>query len=228
MRVRIFAGLILLLAGPAVAQQSRNRAAVDEKDILARCRVSMVRVVTYGVDGASLRMGSGFLVRKNRIATNFHVLAGGASAFVEFDDGAAAMITAVVAADGSEDLAVVEAATGNRPLLAFGDEFRLEEDEMLYAIGEPGDSPVRLIRGRFWSFLEQGIKLVTIRAPLVPGFSGGALVNNKGQVVGVTTGNFYGSRGAAVGISHLKSLLRPFQAIRVPLTSLAADFETLP
>jgi len=99
---------------------------------------------------------------------------------------------------------------------------------MLYAIGEPADSPMRLFRGRFWSFLEQGIKLVTIRAPLVPGFSGGALVNNKGQLVGGTTGDLYGSIGVAVGVSHLKSLLKPPQAIRVPLTSLAADFETLP
>jgi len=106
------------LTGPAIAQQSRNRAAGDEKDaILAKCRVSIARIWTYGVDGAPLRAGSGFVVRKNRIATNFHVLAGGARAFVEFDYGPAVKVSAVVAADGLEDLAVVEAATGNRPPL---------------------------------------------------------------------------------------------------------------
>ena len=78
---------------------------------------------------------------------------------------------------------------------------------MLYAIGEPADSPMRLFRGRFWSFLEQGIKLVTIRAPLVPGFSGGALVNKKGQAVGVTTGNFYGSLRFSDDLAPSKNIL---------------------
>jgi S1-C subfamily serine protease len=80
---------------------------------------------------APLGQGSGFIVAKNRVVTNYHVVAGSASAPIVFDDGLITVVTAVVAGSEPKDLVIVEAETGNRPTLGLGDELQLKVGETI-------------------------------------------------------------------------------------------------
>ncbi|MFZ0279121.1 MAG: S1C family serine protease [Candidatus Sulfotelmatobacter sp.] len=69
-------GILVLLLGsiPIVAQ---NKAVSPSPEVIySRCKASVVTILTFDKNRAPVSQGSGFIVAKNRILTNYHVLAG--------------------------------------------------------------------------------------------------------------------------------------------------------
>src|SRR5438876_5644328 len=122
--------LILLIAVARCAGQSGP---ISPENVYSKSKDSVVTILTFDSNRAPLGQGSGFIIAKNRVVTNYHVVAGSSSASVIFDDGSIALVTAVIAASGPKDLVIVEAETGNRPSLVLGDELRLKVGETIYA-----------------------------------------------------------------------------------------------
>src|SRR5580704_8545125 len=115
-----FAHLILLLAALPVCAQTKGNSSPEV--LYARSKASVVTILTFDINRAPLSQGSGFIVAKNRVVTNYHVVAGSTAASVIFDDGSIVVVAMVVAASGPKDLVIVDAETGNRPPLALGNE----------------------------------------------------------------------------------------------------------
>jgi tetratricopeptide (TPR) repeat protein len=220
-----FPQLALTLLVAALPNYGQTKGTLTPETLYARSKASVVTVLTFDANRAPLGQGSGFIVARNRVVTNYHVVAGSTSASIVFEDGSIAVVTAVIAASAPKDLVIVEVETGSRQQLALGNELQLKVGETIFAIGSPKGLSTSLSSGLISAFRqEEGQFLIQITAPIAPGSSGGPVLNNTGQVVGVATSRLKeGSFGFAVGASDVQHLLKAPLALKLQLSDLPAD-----
>jgi len=209
---------------------AQSKSGVSPEALYSRSKSSVVTILTFDSKKAALGQGSGFVVAKNRVVTNYHVLAGSASASIIFNDGAVVTTDKVVAASEPKDIVVVEAETGGRVPLSLGDELQLKVGQSVYAIGAPQGLSASLSSGLVSAFRQdEGQFLIQITASISPGSSGGPLFDSQGLVVGLTTSRLKdGSFGFAVGAGDLQRLLRVPLAVPIELSDLPAESEPSP
>lgn len=216
-----------LCAGTAYSQQNRSS---SPQEIYAKCKPAVAMIYTFDSQKAPLEQGSGFIVSKDHIVTNYHVLAGSSSGSIVFSDGTVAMIESVTAASIPGDIAIVRAATGDRQPLQLGDESQVKVGQTVYAIGAPNGLSASLSDGLVSAFREEeGQFRIQITAQVAPGSSGGPLLDDRGLVIGITTSKLTdGGFGFAVGVSDIQHLLKMPLPIPVSLADLTEDNHTAP
>ena len=217
--------MLALLAFPLRPQIKQN---LPAEVIYSRCKTSVVTILTFDSNRAPLEQGSGFVVARNRVVTNYHVVAGSTSASVVFSDGSIATVTAVIAGSAPKDLVIIEVETGDRSPLALGNELQLKEGESIYAIGAPKGLATSLSNGLVSAFRQdEGQFLIQITASIAPGSSGGPLLNTQGQVVGITTSRLKdGTFAFAVGAGDVQHLLKVPLGVKIGLSDLSNDVPT--
>lgn len=223
-----FVGLFLAMLALPLAAQTKGSLSPDV--LYARAKDCVVTILTFDANRAPLGQGSGFIVGKNRVVTNYHVLAGSSSASIIFSDGSIGVVESVVAGSEPKDLLIVEAETGNRPTLALGDELQLKVGETVYAIGSPKGLSTSLSSGLVSAFRQdEGQFLIQITAAVAPGSSGGPLLNSQGLVVGVTTSRLKdGTFGFAMGAGDVAHLIKAPLGVRLRLSDLIGDGAATP
>ena len=149
-------------------------------------------------------VGSGIIIGKKDgkilIVTNNHVVADAKSLSVGFVDGKSASAT-IRGTDSDADLAVVEVNTKDMKastlkkiaVITLGDSSKLKTGERAIAIGNAlgyGQS----VTGGYISALNRQVQLtdktmtlIQTDAAINPGNSGGALLNSKGELIGINT-----------------------------------------
>ena len=136
--------------------------------------------------------GTGWVVADNLVVTNAHVVAGEPTTDVERDDGRR-LKAKVVAFDPERDLALLQVPKLGRPALPVAD---ASTGDTGGVFGHPGGEPLRIAPFRVARSIEATGKDIYDQAPtrravlelassLRPGDSGSALVDAKGEVVGV-------------------------------------------
>lgn len=150
---------------------------------------------------AETASGSGVVIdsKNGYIVTNYHVVEGAREIQVVLDEKRFFKGT-LVGADPETDLAVVRAEATGLPEATLGDSTRLRVGEMAVAIGNPlGREFARSVTVGVISALDREITVesrageeVTLRviqtdAAINPGNSGGALVNARGEVIGINS-----------------------------------------
>jgi tetratricopeptide (TPR) repeat protein len=216
--------LVLLLGSIPIAAQTKAASPTPEV-IYSKCKASVVAILTFDKNRAPLSQGSGFVVAKNRVLTNYHVLAGSSSASIIFNDGSITTVSTVIAAAYPKDLVIVETETGARPPLVLGDELQLKVGETIYTIGAPSGLAGSLSNGLVSAFRQdEGQFMIQITAPIAPGSSGGPVLNSQGQVVGVATSKLKdGGFGFAMGAADVQHLLKVPLAVRMDLSDLTPE-----
>lgn len=153
--------------------------------------------------------GSGIIIRKDGyIMTNFHVvseavdtsakkLTSGSKIEVYLPGNTSTGYNAsLVGYDKSTDLAVLKIEKTGLPIAEMGDSDKLTIGDLAVAIGNPGGMEYMssvtagIISGLNRTVSSDGyknMKLIQTDAAINPGNSGGALINSKGQVVGVNS-----------------------------------------
>jgi serine protease Do len=139
--------------------------------------------------------GSGVIVSaKGRILTNAHVVHGADEILVTLGDGTE-LDAKVIGVDRASDLAVLE-LQGQVPALRplpFGDSSKLRLGEIVLAVGNPfgvGQAVTMGIvsaQGRASLGIVDYEDFIQTDAAINPGNSGGALVNLRGELVGINT-----------------------------------------
>ena len=157
---------------------------IDFGALAERIRASVVEVHSAGV-GA----GAGTIWRADGlIATNHHV-APDAGAEVVLADGRR-FSARVVARDVENDLALLEIAANELPVLPNGDARRMRAGELVLAVGNPFGLRAAVTMGVLSvALLELGggqpRELIRADVRLEPGYSGGPLVDAGGRVIGL-------------------------------------------
>jgi serine protease Do len=140
-------------------------------------------------------LGSGVVIRRDgTILTNNHVIQGADEIKVTFADKRS-FTAKLVGTDPKSDLAVlkIENPPKDLPALSFGDSDKLRLGEVVLAIGNPfgvGQTVTMGIvsaKGRANMGIVDYEDFIQTDAAINPGNSGGALLNLKGEVVGINT-----------------------------------------
>lgn len=147
---------------------------------------------TVGI-GNRWRGGSGVVVESGKVLTNAHNLHGD-DVRVFFADGRESA-GSLLGADADGDLAVIGADTGDAPAIEWGDGSALGIGAPVVAIGNPAGQGVRVTLG-FVSGVGRAFRgprgrrvagAVEHTAPLLPGSSGGPIVDGSGRLLGINT-----------------------------------------
>lgn len=202
----------IALAAPAVVAINATNVNVESIE-----RTSEDRLNLYLGERASL--GSGVIVsEKGFILTNLHVVDTLFDAFdaeVTLNDGRKISAT-VVAWDEASDLAVLHINMDDLTPIKIGDEHSLDVGDVVFAIGYPrniGQSVSQGIISALTHDTENSPGIIQTDAAINPGNSGGALINVRGELVGINSsifsesGNFEGI-GFATPASHAISAFR--------------------
>ncbi|MBI2308032.1 MAG: trypsin-like peptidase domain-containing protein [Rhodocyclales bacterium] len=135
--------------------------------------------------------GSGVLIGPERILTNCHVLAGGASNGLVVVHGLTKRVSKVekyARLDG-EDACLLYAPGAGSEAIAWGSAAALRPGDTVHALGHPGgSSEIAWSEGRFHLRAERGGETFLISDNYCrPGSSGGPLLDNEGRLVGIVT-----------------------------------------
>jgi serine protease Do len=153
----------------------------------------------------AMALGSGFVISADGvIVTNNHVIDGASEIKVTLDDGTE-LPAKLLGADPKSDLAVIKIQSP-KPLatIAWGDSDKLKLGDQILAIGNPfgiGTTVTAGIVSARGRDLHSGPydDFIQIDAPINHGNSGGPLVDNSGNVVGINTA-IYSPNGGSVGV----------------------------
>jgi serine protease Do len=163
--------------------------------------------------------GSGVIVAGDGVVlTNNHVVEGARDLTIQLHDGRE-FPGKVVGTDPKSDLAVVKVAgapSGDLVPLPFGDSDQLRIGEPVLAVGNPfgmsGSVTMGIVSamGRAHVVGVDYEDFIQTDAAINPGNSGGALVNTRGELVGINTAILSGSGGSqGIGLAIPASLARP-------------------
>ena len=210
----VFAGVALSCSGTSGYSGKGERTQLTTKEIVDRATPSVVRIE------AGKGVGTGFVVGADgRIATNLHVIEGATQVTVQLADKRRFSVDRVVAVDPARDLAIVQIAAADLPVLRLGNSDKVSAGEPVVIIGNPlgvldytvSDGLISSVRP-----LTDDVTVLQTSAPISQGSSGGPLFNNYGEVIGIAT--FFSTEGQNLNFAIPSNYLRPLLAQRGGLT----------
>ena len=150
--------------------------------------------------------GSGVIVdaRKGYVLTNHHVVEGAEQVMVTLKDGRR-MPAELVGSDPGTDIALLKIEPKDLSALRIGNSDVLEVGDFVIAIGNPFGLGQTVTSGIVSALGRTGLNIegfedfIQTDASINPGNSGGALVNLRGELIGVNTA-IIGPAGGNVGI----------------------------
>lgn len=164
---------------------------IPPQEVYRQVNPAVVQVVTYRENGGG--MGSGVIFTQDGyVLTNHHVVAGAAECYAVLADGSS-YDACYVAGDADYDLAVLKLDAEGLPTAVFGDSDLLVVGDPVYAIGNPLNYElVGTMTDGIVSAVDREVDvdgvlmtLIQTNAALNEGNSGGPLINQYGQVVGI-------------------------------------------
>ena len=156
-------------------------------------------------------LGSGVIISADGyIVTNNHVIEGAEKLEITLNDNRTFNAT-VIGADPSTDLALIKIEAKDLPVIPFGDSDALKVGEWVLAVGNPFGFTSTVTAGivsakarsisQATSSRRMGIEsYIQTDAAVNPGNSGGALVNLRGELIGINTA-IYSQTGNYAGYS---------------------------
>ena len=139
-------------------------------------------------------VGSGVVVDAKRgyVITNHHVVEGADTITVTLRDGRK-LNAKVIGSDSQSDIAVIQIPGGNLTALPLADTDRLRVGDFVVAVGNPFGLGQTVTSGIVSALGRTGLGIqgyedfIQTDASINPGNSGGALVNLRGELVGINT-----------------------------------------
>ena len=154
-------------------------------------------------------LGSGVIIDAQRgyVLTNHHVIEGADDVSVTLADGRT-LQAEFLGSDADTDVALIRVPSENLTELPLGDSGRLQVGDYVVAIGNPFGLSQTVTSGIVSAVGRSGIRglgyqnFIQTDASINPGNSGGALVNLRGELVGINTAslNPQGSMAGNIGL----------------------------
>lgn len=184
-----------------------NAAEIYEKNVHSIVSIEGEGEENYGSGTGVIMTQDGYIL------TNAHVVADMRRVRVIFSDNSI-LPARLVGADAEEDVAVLKVEAEGLIPAEFGDSDQLRCGDMVVAIGDPLGYRTSITQG-IVSALNRTVEvdgilmdLIQTSAPINFGNSGGALINDRGQVVGITTIKIVSDDGAVEGLGFAIPMAR--------------------
>lgn len=151
----------------------------------------------FGSRGKASSTGSGVIVNSNGyIVTNNHVIQGAESISVVLNKGKKEYVAKVVGTDPGSDLALIKIEATDLPAAVIGNSDQVNVGEWVLAVGNPFNlnstvtAGIVSAKGRNINIVKNQFPIesfIQTDAAINPGNSGGALVNLRGELIGINT-----------------------------------------
>jgi Do/DeqQ family serine protease len=151
----------------------------------------------FGNIGKVSSTGSGVIITSNGyIVTNHHVIKNADKIEVVINNKKASFIAKLIGADPSTDIALLKIDATNLPVIEISNSDQIQIGEWVLAVGNPFNltstvtAGIVSAKGRNINIVDNNFPIesfIQTDAAINPGNSGGALVNLKGQLIGVNT-----------------------------------------
>tara|TARA_R110002096_G_C14484524_1_gene714130 strand:+ start:84 stop:1088 length:1005 start_codon:yes stop_codon:yes gene_type:complete len=194
------------------------------KEIAKKGINSTVSIVALDKYRQPLGYGSGFIVDNETVVTNVHVLEGAKSAYILLNDNNKFKVDGIIAIDKPNDLAILKVTGLNEMPLKLGADILPEIGEKVFAVGNP-----KGLNGTFSEGIVSGKRdienndVIQITAPISPGSSGGPVLNNNSDVIGIAFASYSAGQNLnfAIPVKYLRVLLtKKGNIISFPLAKL--------
>ncbi len=176
--------LMLIFSGLATGQEFTS------EEIFSKAKDAVVVIYAYDYNGKVNSQGSGVVIKdKGIIVTNFHVFAGNERLEVKHNDNVIPF-KEIIGIDIENDILILKIEENNFPSLEVGNTDNVKIGEKVYAIGSPMGFENTISDG-----LVSGLRVIgknnknyiQITASISPGSSGGAVLNSKCELIGIST-----------------------------------------
>jgi Do/DeqQ family serine protease len=179
----------------------------------------------FGSRGQATSTGSGVIVNSDGyIITNNHVIQGADKITVVLNKGKKEYVAKVVGADPGSDLALIKIEEKGLPAIVFANSDNVNVGEWVLAVGNPFNlnstvtAGIVSAKGRNINIVKNQFPIesfIQTDAAINPGNSGGALVNLKGQLVGINTAiqsntGSYTGYGFAIPSNIVQKIVKDF------------------
>ena len=191
-------------------------------DIAAKVRPSVVGVCSYAEEYPFMPIGegSGIIASSDGyIITNHHVINDADGIVVVLENGKK-YEAQLVGGDAYTDLAVIRIKASNLKAAVFGDPSKMKVGDFVVAIGNPGGTDfagsvtygiISALNRPLQSSLGIPMNCIQTDAAINPGNSGGALVNIRGEIVGINSSKIvsegYENMGFAISMNEAQPIL---------------------
>ena len=196
-------------ATSATAEYGDNNEILNGKTIFNRHGNAVFMVFT--TDGTNTYQGSGFFINSHGLAvSNYHVFKGtaiGAEQIKLVGSDTAYKVSKVVKSDEEEDFILFFVDVDDVPYIPLAKE-KPSVGDKVYAIGSPRGLENTFSSGEVSQWRDTN--LMQINALIDHGSSGGALINECGEVVGVTSGTFYDGSQANLNYAWSIDVIKPY------------------
>ena len=184
--------LLIAVICPAEAGKKpllhESTGALTTQEIARRALPCVARLTVRDTNGQTVVSGSGFVAGQNLIITNAHVIRNAGSVTANFLNGRSEKVLGVVALDQNHDLALLYVVTSGITPLPFADTSKAQIGDPVMAVGSPEGLDGSISTGVVSSIrLSGSSRLIQTNAAISHGSSGGPLLNDRGQVLGVTS-----------------------------------------
>ncbi len=161
-------------------------------------------------------LGSGVVITADGyVVTNNHVVSGNVREITAVLPDKRQVSGSIVARDPETDIAVVHINARNLPVIPWGDSSKLKVGQWVLAIGSPFQLNQTVTLGIVSAIGRTGVGVadyedfIQTDAAINPGNSGGALVNARGELIGINTAIYSQSGGyQGVGFAVPSNLAR--------------------
>ena len=195
-----------------------KKAKVSEPKTGTIDQLQAATVHIYGRDrnGKEGRLGSGFFVREDQVATDFHVVDGSTLKGVKPIGQTTRSVDVLIAAqllktDRARHLAILQVEKADVQPLPIGNSDKIQEDEEIRVFSNTSIPAGKFTEGNISGTPSiSGVRYFEFDAPVEPGSSGGPIVNARGEVIAVTALKVVAITGTlknAIPSNYLRELL---------------------
>lgn len=193
----------------SISNNRGDKNKLDGPQIFAKYNSAVFMVLTS--DGLNGYQGSGFFINSDGLAvSNYHVFQGtnkGAELIKLAKDDQYYKVAEVIHSDADEDFIIFRVNVSNTSYIPIA-KYKPQVGEKVYAIGSPRGLENTFSSGEVSQWRDKN--LMQISALIDHGSSGGALINEYGEAVGITSGSFADGSQANLNYAWSIDAIKPY------------------
>lgn len=174
---------------------------------------SVVLIITQDENENPISQGSGFVIGQGLVVSNLHVFERATNAIVKnVKTGETSKAIEVVGMNAKEDICVFRIDNAKFPVLSLGNSDSIQTGDEIYVASNP-----KGLEGSFTKGIISGVRkdvgLFQIDAAISSGSSGGVLVNQKAEAIGIIKSSLVSGQNLnfAIPINKLKVIPHKFK-----------------
>lgn len=194
---RLYSHFLFIIVLFFILHSNVNSQDLTPEQIYEKVNNCVVVILSYDFDGKLSKQGSGVVISdKGWVVTNYHVFAECEKIEIRHNDKIISY-TDIIGVDIEKDILILKIDENVFPSLPIANSENLKVGQRVYAVGSPLGMENSLSEGLISGLRNVAKKnkdYIQITAGISPGSSGGAVVNSKGELIGISTSSLEGGQ----------------------------------